>query len=253
VPLQVALEEEKAMAFFGEKYGDTVRVIRFGDHAELCGGTHVDNTKDIWHFKIMSESAVASGVRRIEALARDALKNYYKDTDRTLQQIKQVLKNPPDAVKAVEQMSDEIKRLKKENEKLRTERGQMIMQGLKNEARDIGPVKFMARKTDLDQGSIKNLMFSNFGQSDNMVIVLATEDKEKNKAGLTLFISKPLTEKYGLDAGQIVREAAKAIHGGGGGQKFFATAGGKNPGGIPKALAKAEELVKQKLREAGAL
>ena len=247
VPLQVALEEEKAMAFFGEKYGDTVRVIRFGDHAELCGGTHVDNTKDIWHFKIMSESAVASGVRRIEALARDALKNYYKDTDRTLQQIKQVLKNPPDAVKAVEHLSEELKKLKKENEKLRTERGQMIMQSLKNEAKSIGPVRFIARQTDLDQGQIKNLIFSNFGQSDDVIVLLATEDKAKNKAGLTMFIAKPLTEKYGLDAGQIVREAAKAIHGGGGGQKFFATAGGKNPGGIPKALAKAEQLVRQKV------
>ena len=249
VPYREAVEKEGAMAFFGEKYGDTVRVIRFGDHAELCGGTHVDNTKDIWHFKILSESSVASGIRRIEAITADALKNYYQQADRELQEVKQLLKNPPDLPKAVEHLSSEVRQLRKENEQLRKDKAQMLLQNLKDEAKQIGPVRFVARKTDLDQGSIKELLFRNFGQADDMVVLLATEDKDKGKAGLTLFISKPLTEKYGLDAGQIVREAAKFIHGGGGGQKFFATAGGKNPGGIPKALERAETLVRETVKE----
>ncbi|NPA46751.1 MAG: alanine--tRNA ligase [Chlorobi bacterium] len=247
MPYKEAVEKEGAMAFFGEKYGDTVRVIRFGDHAELCGGTHVDNTKDIWHFKILSESSVASGIRRIEAITADALKDYYQQADRQLQEVKKRLKNPPDVVNAVEHLTEEVRQLRKENEALRKDKAQMLLQNMKDEAKQIGPARFVARKTDLDQASIKELLFRNFGQTEDMVVLLATEDKEKGKAGLTLFISKPLTEKYGLDAGQIVREAAKLIHGGGGGQKFFATAGGKNPGGIPKALERAEKILKEKL------
>ena len=247
VPLQKALEEEKAMAFFGEKYGDTVRVIRFGDHAELCGGIHVPNTKELWHFKILNESAVAAGIRRIEAITADALKNYYQQADEELQQIRQVLKNPPDAAATVRQMNDELRRLRKENEALRKEKGRMLLQNLDAEARQLGPVKFIARKVDLDPGSIKNLIFSHYGNRDDIIILFATEDKEKSKAMLTLFIPKPLTEKYGLDAGQIIRDIAKQIHGGGGGQKFFATAGGKAPGGIPNALEKAERLLREKI------
>ncbi len=244
VPIKVALEEEKAMAFFGEKYGDTVRVIRFGDHAELCGGIHVKNTEKLWHFKILSETAVAAGIRRIEAMAGKALKDYLIAEDRLLQHLKKALKNPADPVKAIEQMQTELKRLRKENEDLKRDKAAMMMQNIKDEVKEIGDVKFIARKVDLDTSAVKNLLFGNFGDKDNYVVLLATEDKEKGKAGLMLYISKNLVEKYGLHAGQIVREAARKIHGGGGGQPFFASAGGKNPGGIPGALKKTEDLLK---------
>jgi len=247
VPLREALEKEKAMAFFGEKYGDTVRVIRFGDHAELCGGTHVPNTRDIWHFKILNESAVAAGVRRIEAIASEALKEHYQQIDKEYEQLKRVLKNPVRPVKAVEQLQQEIKQLKKENERLKAEKASMLLDFLKKEFQTIGDVKVIIRKTDLDPATVKNLIFQHFGKEDNYVVLLGSEDKEKGKANLTLFISKNLVEKYGLDAGQIVREIAKQIHGGGGGQKFFATAGGKNPGGLHNAFAKAEKLLREKI------
>jgi alanyl-tRNA synthetase len=247
IPIKVALEQEKAMAFFGEKYGDTVRVIRFGNHAELCGGTHVNNTKEIKHFKILSESAVAAGIRRIEALTSEALTEYYRNVDKAYTEIKKLLKNPEDPVKTIENLIGENKQLRKENEKLKADKASILLQVLKNDFKSIGDIHFISRKTDLDQTSIKNLLFKHFGNEEKYIVLLATEDKEKGKAGLTLFISKPLTEKYGLDAGQIIREIAKQIHGGGGGQKFFATAGGKNPGGIPNALAKAEKIIREKI------
>ncbi len=249
IPLKEALEKEKAMAFFGEKYGDTVRVIRFGDHAELCGGTHVENTKDIWHFKILSESAVAAGIRRIEAIASDALKEYYQQIDKEYGQIKKSLKNPPEPAKAVNELLTELKKTKKENEKLKAEKASMLLDFLKKEFQTLGEVKLIIRKTDLDPASIKNLIFRHFGGEDNYIVLLGTEDKEKNKAFLTMYISKNLIDKYDLDAGQIIREIAKQIHGGGGGQKFFATAGGKNPGGIANAFAKAEKILKEHIEK----
>ena len=248
VPFKEAVEKEKAMAFFGEKYGDTVRVIRFGDHAELCGGIHVENTGKLWHFKILSESAVASGIRRIEAVAGEALKEKLLYEDDVLQQILAALKNPENPLKTIEQMQGEIKKLRKENEHLRREKAAMLFQNIGEKAKEINGVKFIAEKVELGPAEIKNLIFSNFGKADDYVILLATEDKEKQKAGLTLFISRNLIDKYGLDAGAIIREIAKKIHGGGGGQKFFASAGGKNPGGIPGALEKAEEIIREKVK-----
>ncbi len=248
VPLKEAIEKEGAMAFFGEKYGDTVRVIKFGNHAELCGGTHVENTSQIKHFKILSESAIASGIRRIEAIAGDTLTEYYKERDNKLTQIQQAMKFPADEVKYIEQLQDELKKLRKENEQLKKEKAFDRVKKLEENARRIGDVVFIAGKMDVPPGQIKDILFQHFGKKDNYIVVLATEDKEKGKANLSMFISKNLLEKYPrLDAGQIIREVAKAIHGGGGGQRFFASAGGKAPGGIPNALKKAEKLVSEML------
>lgn len=231
-----------AMALFGEKYGDTVRSIRFGQSIELCGGTHVQNTADIWHFKIKSEGAVAAGVRRIEAITFDATREFYFENNRAYYEIKDVLNNPKDAVKAVSDLKDENSKLKKQIENLLKDKAKNLKGDLKNELEEINGVQFLAKKVDLDQNGIKNLAFEFGGEMKNLFLFFATATE--SKVMLTCYISKELVAERGYDAGKVVRELGKLIHGGGGGQPFFATAGGKNPGGIPKALERVKEYVK---------
>ncbi len=245
IPIQEALAEG-AMALFGEKYGDSVRTIRFGEHTELCGGTHVENTGDIWQFKILSESAIASGVRRIEAITGEAVKEYYKKQDEELGKIKKLLKNPTDLYKTVENIQNENASLKKEIEKLQKEKAQFLGAQLKTQFEKIEDIYLLTKKLDLKPDIIKNLLFS-FGKELNDIIAVIGSTVD-GKAVISIYISKPLTEKYGLNAGQIIREAAKEIQGGGGGQAFFATAGGKNPQGMDKALQKAKEIILQKIK-----
>ncbi|GAA4279606.1 alanine--tRNA ligase [Gaetbulibacter aestuarii] len=245
LPLQeqrsVAKEEaiaEGAMSLFGEKYGDNVRTIRFGKSIELCGGTHVQNTGEIWHFKILSEGAVASGIRRIEAITNAAAKDFFLENSQAFAEVKSLLNNAKDPVKAVKQLQDENTDLKKEIESLLKEKAGNIKDGLKDELQEINGVKFLAKKLDLDAGGLKDVAFELGNQFDNALLLFASE--QEGKALLSCYISKPLVEKRNLNAGQIVRELGKFIQGGGGGQAFFATAGGKNPDGIPDALEKAK-------------
>ncbi|QXP63306.1 alanine--tRNA ligase [Polaribacter sp. HaHaR_3_91] len=227
-----------AMALFGEKYGDTVRAIKFGKSIELCGGTHVKNTSDIWHFKIKSEGAVASGIRRIEAITNDAVKDFYSENNKALFEIKDLLNNTKEPVKAVQKLQDENTSLQKQIEQLLKDKAQNLSGELKNQLQEINGVQFLATKVDLDQNGIKNLAFS-LGKEHQNLFLLFASSAAKDKAMLTCYISKELANERGYDAGKVVRELGKLIHGGGGGQNFFATAGGKNPGGIPKALEKA--------------
>ncbi len=227
-----------AMALFGEKYGDTVRAIKFGKSIELCGGTHVKNTSDIWHFKIKSEGAVASGIRRIEAITNDAVKDFYSDNNKALFEIKDLLNNTKEPVKAVQKLQDENASLQKQIEQLLKDKAQNLSGELKNQLQEINGVQFLATKVDLDQNGIKNLAFS-LGKEHQNLFLLFASSAAKDKAMLTCYISKELANERGYDAGKVVRELGKLIHGGGGGQNFFATAGGKNPGGIPKALDRA--------------
>ncbi|CAM1348546.1 alanine--tRNA ligase [Tenacibaculum insulae] len=229
-----------AMSLFGEKYGDTVRSIRFGNSIELCGGTHVQNTGDIWHFKIKSEGAVASGVRRIEAITADAVKDYYFDNNRTFYEMKDLLNNAKEPVKALQSLQDENTVLKKQIEQLLKDKASNLSGELKNQLQEINGVQFLATKVDLDANSIKNIAFALGKEFQNLFLFFASSEKA-DKAMLTCYISKELAAERGYDAGKVVRELGKLIHGGGGGQNFFATAGGKNPGGIPKALDKAKE------------
>jgi alanyl-tRNA synthetase len=231
-----------AMALFGEKYGDTVRSIRFGKSIELCGGTHVENTGDIWHFKIKSEGAVAAGIRRIEAITSDATKEFYATNNRAYYEIKDVLNNPKDAVKAVLDLKDENAKLRKQIENLLKDKAKNLKGELKGQLQEVNGVNFLATKIDLDQNGIKNLAFELGGEMKNLFLFFATADE--NKVMLTCYISKELVAERGYDAGKVVRELGKLIHGGGGGQPFFATAGGKNPGGIPKALERVIEYIK---------
>ncbi|NQY05288.1 MAG: alanine--tRNA ligase [Flavobacteriaceae bacterium] len=223
-----------AMALFGEKYGDTVRTIRFGQSIELCGGTHVENTSDIWHFKIRSEAAVASGIRRIEAITSDATKEFYFENNRAYYEIKDVLKNPKNPLKAITSLQEENMALKKQIESLLKEKAGDLKGDLKAEISEVNGVNFLAKKVDLDAGGIKNLAFELGGEVEKLFILFGSE--ANGKAILTCYISKDLVAEKDLNAGTIVRELGKHIQGGGGGQPFFATAGGKNPEGIDAAI-----------------
>ncbi|GFE00456.1 alanine--tRNA ligase [Alteromonas sp. KUL156] len=241
IPMQQAIDEG-AVALFGEKYGDSVRTIRFGQSMELCGGTHVQQTGDIWYFKIKSEGAVAAGIRRIEAITNVAVGDYFEDVERNYDAVKQLLKNPKDVAKSVSSLQDENAALKKQVEQLLKDKAKNMKGELKNQLQEVNGVQFLATKVDLDPNSIKNLLFELGGEVNNLFVVFATAPSAE-KAMLTCYISKDLANEKGYDAGKVVRELGKLIHGGGGGQNFFATAGGKNPGGIPKALERAKDYI----------
>ncbi|MBT8312487.1 MAG: alanine--tRNA ligase [Flavobacteriaceae bacterium] len=237
IPMQEAMEDG-AMALFGEKYGDEVRTIRFGDSIELCGGTHVARTGDIWHFKISSESAIAAGIRRIEAITSDAARAFYEESYKDLEEIKSSFKGGKPALESVKSMQEENLSLKKQIEVLLREKAGNLKQNLLQELETVNGVAFLARKVGLDAGGMKDLAFEMGSQRDDLFLLLGAE--KDGKALLVCYISKPLVETKGLHAGTIVRELGKHIQGGGGGQPFFATAGGKNPNGIPEALEAAK-------------
>ncbi|AOZ99851.1 alanine--tRNA ligase [Flavobacterium commune] len=241
IPIQQALDEG-AMALFGEKYGDNVRAIKFGDSMELCGGIHVNNTADIWSFKIVSEGAVAAGIRRIEAITGDGVRQFFASQEELLDEIKTALKNPQDTVKAVVSLQDENAKLKKQVEALLKEKAKNMKAELANELQQVNGVQFLAKQVDLNPEGAKDLAYELGNLGDNLFLVLATA--EEGKPMLSCYISKELVAEKNLNAGQVVRELGKFIQGGGGGQPFFATAGGKNAAGIPDALSKAIDFVK---------
>ncbi|MBC9796659.1 alanine--tRNA ligase [Sinomicrobium weinanense] len=241
IPYQQAIDEG-ALALFGEKYGDTVRAVRFGESMELCGGTHVKNTADIWHFIITGESAVAAGIRRIEAITLDAAKEYFTTQADIFKEVKTILKNGKDPVKAIVSLQEENNTLKKQVETLLRDKAKNLKGDLAAQLEDINGIRFLATRVDLDSAGIKDLAFAMGKEHQNLFVLLATE--QNGKALLACYISKELAGERDLNAGQVVRELGKYIQGGGGGQPFFATAGGKNPGGIPQALEKAREFVK---------
>ncbi|OZV69089.1 alanine--tRNA ligase [Winogradskyella aurantia] len=233
IPMQKALDEG-AIALFGEKYGDSVRAIRFGQSIELCGGTHVKNTGDIWYFKIKSESAIAAGIRRIEAITNMAVGNYFERIDKEFEAVKNSLKNPVEPVKAIMNLQDENTSLKKQVEALLKDKAKNLKSELKTELTEVNGIQFLAKKIDLDPTGIKDLCFELGSQYNNLFLLFGTNNG--GKAILTCYISKELVNERDLNAGTIVRELGKYIEGGGGGQPFFATAGGKNSDGIAKAL-----------------
>ena len=232
---------EGAMALFGEKYGDTVRTIRFGQSIELCGGTHVSNTANIWHFKITSESAVASGIRRIEAITGDAAKTYFEDQTELLEKVQQLLNQPQDTLKAIESLQEDMASMKKEIQALAKVQLAVAKTELMNEISEKEGIAFLAKEVDLEGGAMKDLAFALGQNKTNLFLVLAS--KKGGKPVISCYISKELVAQKDYNAGAIVRDLGKHIQGGGGGQAFFATAGGKNPDGIAAALAAANDLV----------
>ncbi|MFV8323281.1 alanine--tRNA ligase [Flavobacterium sp. LS2R12] len=241
IPFAQAVQEG-AMALFGEKYGDEVRAIKFGESMELCGGIHVKNTAEIWHFKIVSEGAVAAGIRRIEAITSDAVKAHFASYENTLNEVKTALKNPQDILKAVHSMQEENAKLAKQIEALVKDKVKNLKASLIAEIQEINGVQFLAKQVDLNPEGAKDLAYELGNLGNNLFLVLATADEEKPM--LTCYVSKELVAEKNLNAGQVVRELGKFIQGGGGGQPFFATAGGKNVAGIQQALEKAVEFVK---------
>ena len=241
IPFKEAVDKG-ALALFGEKYGDAVRAIRFGDSMELCGGTHVKNTSEIWYFKITAEGAVASGIRRIEAITGEAAKDYFANQDEVLEQIKAELKNAIDPVKAVNTLQDENAALKKQIESLLKDKAKNLKTELKSEILEINGVNFLAKEVDLDAGGIKDLAFQLGNEFENLFLLFGTE--QQGKALLSCYISKDLVKEKDLHAGKIVKDLGKYIQGGGGGQPFFATAGGKKPEGIQEALQEAQAYLK---------
>ena len=241
IPKDQAIEEG-AIALFGEKYGDLVRMIKFGDSVELCGGTHVSNTSDIWHFKIVSEGAVASGIRRIEAITSEAAKEFFESQAVSLNEIKEALKNAQDPVKSILALQEENAQLKKQLETLLKDKAKNMKADLAKELQEINGVQFLAKQVDLNPEGVKDLAYELGNSYNNLFVVFATA--HEGKPMLTCYISKEIVAEKNLNAGQVVRELGKYIQGGGGGQPFFATAGGKNVDGIAEALAKAIDFVK---------
>ncbi len=243
VPVKQAMEMG-ATALFGEKYGDFVRVITFDPSysRELCGGTHVPSTGHIGVFKIVSEGAVAAGVRRIEAIVADEAENYFRSREQELHAVKELLKNPKDVVKSVEQLLEENAELRKKLEQSTLEKAQHVKQGLLSRVKDRNGMKMIAEKIELPSAdAIKNISFEIRNQLGNAFVCLGAEIE--GKAHLSIIISEDLVKEKKLDASKLIRELSKEIQGGGGGQAFYATAGGKNPGGIEKALEKLDSLL----------
>jgi alanyl-tRNA synthetase len=232
--------KQGAIALFGEKYGDQVRTIRFGQSMELCGGTHVSNTDEIWHFKILSEGAVASGIRRIEAITGDAAKKYFEEQTALLEQVNLLLKNAQDPLKAIQNLQSENSSLKKELGELSKLKAQVLKEELRNEVETLAGISFLAKEVDLDAQAMKSLSFELGDSLSNALLVLGS--RKTGKPLLSCYISKTLVEEQGLDAGKIIRELGKYIQGGGGGQAFFATAGGKRTEGITEAIRAAKEI-----------
>ena len=238
-PYQKAIKSG-AIALFGEKYEDTVRTIRFGQSIELCGGTHVANTSDIWHFKIISEGAVASGIRRIEAITGDAVKNYFEDQSALLENLSMLLKQAQDPIKAVKSLQAENFELKKELTVLSKLKAQVLKEALSKKIKTIKEIQFLACEVDLDAQGMKDLAFDIGAPLESAIIVFASQ--RKGKPLLSCYISKDLVANDGKDAVAIIKILGKYIQGGGGGQAFYATAGGKNLLGIQEAIAAAENI-----------
>lgn len=242
VPYQDAIESG-VTALFGEKYGDFVRMITFDDHfsKELCGGTHVKATGQIGSFKIVSESAVAAGVRRIEAITADKAEEFFLEQRRELGHLKALLNGSKDLSSAVQALLDENAKLKKEIEKSTLERVNTLKHEIVHHVRGINGINLIAKHIDLQSAdAVKNLAFSLKDMIDNLFLVFTTEID--GKPGITVMLSDHLVKK-GLNASNIVRELGKEIQGGGGGQPFYATAGGKNPAGLKVVLEKAETFI----------
>jgi alanyl-tRNA synthetase len=231
-------------ALFGEKYGEYVRVITFDDEfsKELCGGTHVKATGQIGFFKIISEGAVAAGVRRIEAITGIAAEDYIIAQNKLVQQLKELLKNPKDLSKSVESLLEENSKLKKEIEKSVLEKSAGLKNELAQKAEQINGINFIAQKVQLPNAdAIKNLAYQLKDIVSDLFLVLAADID--GKPSLTVMIAENIVKEKGLNAGNIVRELAKEIKGGGGGQPFFATAGGSDVSGLDKALEKAKSFI----------
>ena len=243
---EMTLDEAKktgAMALFGEKYGDTVRVVQMGDFSsELCGGTHVKNTSNISAFKIVSESGVAAGVRRIEALTGAGLIAHFNQVEETLKEAAALLKvSPADVVKRITALQEEVKTLSKENDKLKAKIVKAAAGDVTSEAEDVNGIKVLVKAlSGVDMNGMRDLGDEAKQKLGEAVILYATEND--GKVNLMATATEGAIKK-GAHAGNLIKEVASLVGGGGGGRPNMAQAGGKNPAGIPDALKKAKEVI----------
>ena len=239
LPIEKA-KELGAIALFGEKYGDEVRVVQFGSSIEFCGGTHVSATGKIGMVKIISESSVAAGVRRIEAVTGAKVEEMFDTVQDTINDLKALFNNAPDLKAAISKYIEENAGLKKQMEEFMKEKEAAVKNKLIEGAKEINGVKVIKAVLPMPADAVKNIAFQLKGQfTENLFVVIGSVFE--NKPLLTITMSEDQV-KAGLNAGQLVREAAKLIQGGGGGQPHFATAGGKNPDGLNAAVDKVVEL-----------
>jgi alanyl-tRNA synthetase len=253
IPLQehrdMPVDEAKsmgAMALFGEKYGDIVRVIQFGDSVELCGGTHAKATGEIGFFKITKESAIAAGIRRIEAISSVESEKFINEKLDILTSVEEKLKSTKGAIEGVEKLIAENAELLKQVENFRRKATKIAKQEFLARMETISGIHIITEiSEELSVGDIKDIAFQLKIEVENVALIVGSS--EGDKANLSIMIGDSLVASKGLNAGQIVREAAKEIGGGGGGQAFYATAGGKNPDGLQKAVTKAKEMILSKL------
>jgi alanyl-tRNA synthetase len=242
----VSFDEAKTMgaiALFGEKYGDFVRVIKFGDSVELCGGTHVPATGQMGSMIITSESAISAGVRRIEAITSEHAEVFVKKHLDELSEVKSVLNNTQNLKKSVEDLLAQNSRLQKQIEEFERKAASGIKQELKNKIQVINGVNVIAEVIQLDSAqAVKDLAFQLKGEVDNLFLALGSVIG--GKPSISVMIAENLVAEKGLNAGAVVREAAKEMQGGGGGQAFYATAGGKDVSGLSAAIDKAKSFVK---------
>ena len=246
IPMEKA-RDMGAMSLFGEKYGDLVRVIKFDDSIELCGGTHADATGQIGYFVITSESAISAGIRRIEAITGPKAEAYIQKHIANYQQVSALLNNPKDIVKGVQQLLDENNKLRKQLEEQVKQQAMGFKSELVKKKELVGDIHFIGSTAPIDSPqAIKDLAFQMRNEHERLFLILGATIK--GKANLSVMITDDLVKEKGLDAGKMIREIAKEVQGGGGGQPFFATAGGKKPDGIEKAIAKAKEMLAAELK-----
>ncbi|MCL6260288.1 alanine--tRNA ligase [Aquiflexum sp. TKW24L] len=246
VPIAEA-KNQGATALFGEKYGDFVRVITFDKNfsVELCGGTHVSSTGVIGLFKIVSEGSISAGVRRIEAITANAAESYVNDQFQLVKEIQELLKNPRDVKKSIEALIQELNELRKELESLHTQKAGALKEELIRGIQQVNGTNLIIAQVSMPSAdALKKLAFELKNEVENVIAVLAAEIEGKPQ--VAVLVSENLVSEKSLNAGVLVRELAKEIDGGGGGQPFFATAGGKNLSGLPSVLVKAKSLLGQK-------
>ena len=242
LPLQefreVPIDEARdmgAMALFGEKYGDRVRVIRFGSSTEFCGGTHIRSTGRIGTFRILSESSVAAGVRRIEAVSGEAAEKYLYDIDDMVQSIRGLFNNSPQLLTAIKKMLEENTDLGRQVGEFVRQQTSELKHRLLEQRVEVGGIRLFLVRKEVPTEVLKDIAFQIAGELNEPFVFIAGTP-QLDKASLTLMISKDLAESRGWNASQLIRSAAKHIQGGGGGQPHFATAGGKNPDGLGAAI-----------------
>ena len=241
---QMPIEKAKEMgatALFGEKYGSEVRLIKFNDSLELCGGTHISNTHEIGMFTIISEAAVASGIRRIEAICGDAADAYFRDRSQKYEVASTLLKKPKDLELSIQDLIVKNQTLNKTIEGLYKEQSKRIKIELKNKIVEKNGINFLGANVELPSNSVKDILFQLKAEYNNFVGVIG--NTEHVKCGIHIIISDNLVNERGWNASNWIKEVSAYIQGGGGGQPFYASAGGKNAAGIPKAIIDVEKKI----------